>query len=118
MSSLNDCYVYGNTLFAEQIKSALQHGFKTVLSKSLCFVYFALHYLFDGSVMLVSCPFNSSLALHISMLFAVKVITFFNHIINFAQSSFNTQISLFHSVFHALNRIRSKHAQSSFSSPY
>lgn len=110
--------MYGNTLFAEQIKSALQRGFKTVLSKCLCFLYFALRYLFDGSLLLVPSPVNSFLASHISVLLSVKVLTFLNHIMNFTQSSSNTLISLSRPVFHALNRIRSKHAQSSFSSPY
>jgi len=105
-------------MFAEQIKSAVQRGFKTVVSKSLCFVHFALLYLFDGSVLLFPPPFNSFLASHISVLLSVKVLTLFNHIMNFAQGSFNTQICLSPLLFHALNRIRSKHAQSSFNSPY
>jgi len=110
--------VYENTLFAEQIKSVLQRDVKTILSKCLCFVYFAPLYLFYGLVVLVPSPFNSFLALHISMLLSVEVLTFPNHIMNFAQGSFNTQIFLSCPVFHALNRIRTKHAESSFRSPY
>jgi len=59
--------------FAEQIKSALQRGFKTILSKCLCFVYFVLFYLFCGSVLLLPSPFNYFLALHIPVLSSVKV---------------------------------------------
>ena len=95
----------------------------SVDSKLFCqrvFVSYTSHYIIFS--MGLSCwlllPFNSFLALHISMLLSVKVLTFHNHITNFAQSSFNTQISLSRPAFHALNRIRSKHAQSSFSSPY
>ena len=117
-SPLNDSYAYGNTLFAEQIKSALQRDVRTIPSKCLCFVYFALLYLFYGPVVPVPSPFNSFLALHISVLLSVEVLTLPNHIMNFAQGSFNTQIPLSRPVFHALNRIRSKHAQSSFRSPY
>jgi hypothetical protein len=85
------------------------------------FVSYPLHYIFFStgpSVLLVHSPFHSFLVLHISVLLSVKVLTFPNHIMNFAQSSFNTPISLSRPAFHALNRIRSKHAQSSFSSPY
>lgn len=110
--------MYGNTLFAEQIKSALQRDVKTILSMCLCFVYFALLYLFYGPAVLVPSPFNSFLALHISVLLSAEVLTFPNHIMKFAQGSFNKQIPLSRPVFHALNRIRSKHAQSSFSSPH
>jgi hypothetical protein len=92
-SSLNACYVDRSTLLEEQIKSALQRGFKTVLSKCLCFVYFALHYLADGSVLQFPSPLNSFLAVHISVLLSVKDLTFLNHIMNFAQGSFNTKIS-------------------------